>query len=110
MAGAAHTVAVRDFEAADGEAVADFDVAVAVAFSYSNVAAFLKALEGEEADTAVFVCEVWPDDVVEEVGFDGVDGEGEGSEAFWAGRVVESGSVDDESGHVVEMGMCDEVG
>lgn len=69
-----HAVAVTDAPAFDAESVADFDVAHAVAGSEGHVAAFDQTHVGDEADTTIFVREVGPDDVVEDVVFDSVNG------------------------------------
>jgi len=93
----AHAVAVGDFEALDAETVAYFYVAAAVAFAQRDVAAFGEPLECHEPDAAVFVGQVGPDDVVEEVRFDGIDSERESCEALRPGSVVKGGGVDDEA-------------
>lgn len=80
MAGRAlDAVPMTNSKAFYGEAVADFDVSGGGAVTEHAVAAFLEALERDETDTAVFVSEVGPDEIVEDVLFDGVDGEREGS-------------------------------
>lgn len=65
-----------DFEAFDRESVAYFDETTRVAFSEGVVAAFLEALKCYEADAVLFICEVRPDDVIENVRFDRIDCEG----------------------------------
>ena len=99
--------AVTDAPGFDGEAVADLDVAAAFTVAESDVAAFDEPHVADEADAAFFVREVGPDDVVEDVGFDGVDGGGEGGEFFGARGVLEGGGVDGEAGEVVEVRVGD---
>ena len=103
-------VAVADAPCFDSEPVAELDVAAAIAVAEGDVAAFDEAHVAHEADAAFFVGEVGPDHVVEDVGFDGVDGAGEGGELFGPRGVLEGGGVDGKAGEVVEVGVRDQVG
>ncbi len=105
-----HAVAVTDAPAFDAEAVADFDVARAVAGSECHVAAFHQAHVGDQSDTAIFVREVGPDDVVEDVVFDGIYGGGKGSETFGLIGMLERSGVDGETGKVVQVRVRYQVG
>jgi hypothetical protein len=58
-------------------------------------------LECDKSDAAIFIGQVWPDDVVENVGFDGVDGGGKSCQTFWPGCACETCCVDDEAGEMV---------
>ena len=97
VAGPAHAVAVGDFEALDAEPVTYFYVAAAVALAQCDVAAFGEPLECHKPDAAVFVGQVGPDDVVEEMRFDGIDGKRESCEALRPGGVVKGGGIDDKA-------------
>ena len=75
-------VSVADVVPLHAEAVAHLDVASAMALAERDVAAFGEPLEGDEADAAVFVGQVRPDDVVEDVCLYGVDGGRERGQSF----------------------------
>ena len=100
-------VAVADAPGFDGQTVAEFDVAAAVAVAEGDVAAFDETHVADEADAAFFVGEVGPDDVVEDVGFDGVDGAGKSGELFGPGGVLEGSGVDGKAREMVEVGVRD---
>jgi hypothetical protein len=75
VCGSTHAMPMANFEASHAETIADFDVSSSTSFSKGNVTAFGETLEGHETDAAVFVCEIGPYDVVEDVCFDSVDSE-----------------------------------
>ena len=103
VAVALHAVAVTDAPAFDIEAVAHFDVAHAVAGPECHVAAFYQAHVGDQSDPAIFVGEVRPDDVVEDVIFDRIDGGWKGGETLGPIGMLERGGVDGETGKVVQV-------
>lgn len=109
MARSTHAVPMADFEPTDAETIADFNVASSATFSKGDVTAFLEALEGHEAHATVFVGKVGPNNVVEDVCFDRVDREGQCSEPLGSRCVVEGGRVDHESGHVVQVRVCNQI-
>lgn len=89
MGMAFHAVAVGDTPGFDGEAITELDVASSVSVAERDIPTFDEAHVGDEADAAFFIGEVGPDDIVEDVGFDGVDGGGEGGDFLGAGGVLE---------------------
>ena len=107
---ALHAVAMGDTPSFDGEAIAEFNVTSSVTVSQRDIPAFDETHVGDQADTAFLIREVGPDDIIENVGFDGVDGGGEGGDFLRAGGVLEGGGVDGEAGEVVEVRVRDEIG
>ena len=105
----AHTATMRDVESFHGQAIADFNVAATFTVAQGEVSAFREALKGDKASPAFFVGEVGPDDVVEDVGFDSVDGGRESSKLFRPGSVLEGGCINSKAGEVVEVRMSNEV-
>lgn len=67
-------MAMRNLEAFGTQAIADFDEAAPGAFAKSDITALCQALKRHEAHATVFVGEVRPDDVVENVRLDGIHG------------------------------------
>ena len=90
--------AVGDFECADTKAI-DY-VYVALPFTGANhdVAALFQALECDKSNAAIFVREIWPNDIVENVLLYGIDSAGQCGKRFWLGRRVESCSIDRKAG------------
>lgn len=105
-----HAVTMGDTPGLDRQPIAELDVASAVAVAEGDIATFDEAHIGDKADAAFFVGEVGPDDIVEDVRLDSVDGGREGGDFFGAGGVLEGGGVDGEAAEMVEVRVGDEVG
>ena len=102
-------LAVGDFPGLDGQAVAHLDVSPARAVAECRVAAVCQSLKRYKAHAAFLVGEVGPQPVVEDVGFQSIDGFGQRGDLLRSGRVLERGRVDGEAGHVVQVGVRDQV-
>jgi len=101
---------VRNLEALYGKTVANFDETARIAVAEGGVSTFGQPLERYKTDAVVFVGQVGPDYVVEDVGLDRIYGKGKCCEAFRSGCVMESCCIYCEAGKVIEMWVGDEVG
>lgn len=104
-----HTFAVADLEPFCAETFAYLDVPATLASSDHDIPTFFESLKRDKADPAILVSQIWPYHVVEDVLLYGIDGEGQGGEAFRARRGMEGGCVDCETGKVIEMRVRDEI-
>lgn len=73
------------------------------------VTSFGQSLKGNKPHSSVFVGQVGPNDVIEDMRFDRVDGKRQRGKTLGFRRIVKGGSVDNESGEMIEMWMGDEV-
>jgi hypothetical protein len=101
---------MADLERFRAETVTHIDVAAALALTHHGIAAFLQPLECHESYATVLIAEIGPDNVVEDVSFDSIDGAGQSSERLRFGCRVESCRIDSETRYVIEMRMGDEIG
>jgi len=67
MTRALHAVSVADFESLDPYTITYFDESSSAPLAKRNITTFCESLEGHQAYTPVFVCEVWPNNIVEDV-------------------------------------------
>lgn len=98
-----HAVAVTDAPAFDAQPVTNFDVAHAITGSECYVATFHQAHIGDQSHTTIFIGEIWPNDVVENVIFDSIYGGRKGSETFGSIGMLERSGVDGETGKMIQM-------
>jgi hypothetical protein len=92
------------------QAFCDFNIASPITVSEKVISTLGETHVCYEADTAVFVGEIWPDYIVEDVSSDGFNGLWKGGAAFSACGRLKGRCVDDEAGHVVQMRVGDEDG
>lgn len=100
-------VTVTDGPCLDQQPVADLQVPPTFAIAQCGTTAFDQSQVSNEAGAVSFVTEIGPDDVVEDVRLEGVDG------ARQAGKLPgpsgrKSSGVDHEAGDVIQMRMGDE--
>ena len=65
--------AMADFKRFRPQAVTNIDVPSTVALTNHWITTFLQSLEGHETNTAILITKVWPDNIVENMPFDGID-------------------------------------
>ena len=104
-----YAVAVADAPDLDEQAVAYLRVPLALAITQGGATALDEPEVGDKTSAIALIAEVGPDDVVEYVSLEGVDGVREAGEFLGAGARG-AGRVDDEAGDVVKVGVGDEVG
>jgi hypothetical protein len=109
MAVSFYAMAVADAPRFDQKTIAYFDVAFSFAVAQRRTATIDEAQVREQADAIVFVTQIWPDNIVEDVILKGLDCVGK-SRQLLGSRSRQSGSVDNEAGNVIEVRMRDEKG
>lgn len=92
----------------DEETIAYLRVSSSFTVAERRASTFYQPEVCQQAGAVVLVTEIWPNDVVEDVCLEGLDGARQGGNLFWA-SAGEAGGVDDETGYVIEMRMGDEV-
>ena len=93
-------VAMANAPSLDQQAVAHLGIPLILAVAQRRTATLDQSQVGQQPGTIVLVAEIGPDDVVEDVCLEGVDGAGEASELFRPCPRQASG-VDDEARYVV---------
>ena len=86
---ASHAVAMGDAPGFNRESVAKLNIASTIALAESNVSALYEAHVRHQANTVFFIREVRPDNIIEDMAFDSINGEWESGHLFRAGGVLE---------------------
>ena len=71
-------ISMRHFEAFHGETIADFYESSRMTLPKREITAFSQPLECDKPHSVLLIGQIGPDDVIEDVLLDGVDGEREG--------------------------------
>jgi hypothetical protein len=98
---------VRYFESLDCKAITDLNKTSRFSLSQRQVPTFSEPLKRNKSNTVILVCQIRPYNIVEDVGFYGVDGKWKTSKAFCFTTMLQSRSVYCKSRKVIQVRMCD---
>jgi hypothetical protein len=68
-------MSMANLEAFYAQTIAYLNISSPLALTQGDITTFCKSLKRHQAYTPVFICKIWPNDVIENVRFDCMDSE-----------------------------------